>query len=135
MLSHSVVSDSLQPHELQPARLLYSWNFPARILKWVVISYSGGFFPTQGSNPCLLYLLPWQADSLPLCHLGSPYVNNFYNQLNTHTYTHRKSNRQKEKDEQVFHPRKKGISVCPRGHIKRHSISLVISSVQSLSSV
>ena len=26
-------------------------------------------FRTQGSNPCLLY---WQADSLPLCHLGSP---------------------------------------------------------------
>ena len=23
-------------------------------------------FPTQGSNPCLLYLLHWQADSLPL---------------------------------------------------------------------
>ena len=29
-------------------------------------------FPTQGSNPCLLHLLHWQADSLPLCHLGNP---------------------------------------------------------------
>ena len=28
-----------------------------------------GFFQTQGSNLCLL---PWQADSLPLSHLGSP---------------------------------------------------------------
>ena len=28
-----------------------------------------GIFLTQGSNPCLLH---WQADSLPLCHLGSP---------------------------------------------------------------
>ena len=28
-------------------------------------------FPTQGSNPCLLYLLQWQADPLPLSHLGS----------------------------------------------------------------
>ena len=27
---------------------------------------------TQGLNPCLLCLLPWQADSLPLHHLGSP---------------------------------------------------------------
>ena len=27
-----------------------------------------GIFPTQGSNPRLLH---WQADSLPLCHLGS----------------------------------------------------------------
>ena len=33
-----------------------------------------GIFPTQGSNPCLLRLLRWQADSLPLCHLESPYV-------------------------------------------------------------
>ena len=29
-------------------------------------------FPTQGLNLCLLHLLHWQADSLPLCHLGSP---------------------------------------------------------------
>ena len=30
-------------------------------------------FPTQGSNPCLLHLLRWQADSLPvhnLCIIG-----------------------------------------------------------------
>ena len=26
----SVVSDSLQPHELQPARLLCPWNFPGK---------------------------------------------------------------------------------------------------------
>ena len=29
-----------------------------------------GIFPTQGSNPHLLY---WHADSLPLSHLGSPF--------------------------------------------------------------
>ena len=29
-------------------------------------------FPIQGSNPCLLHLLHWQADSLPLRYLGSP---------------------------------------------------------------
>ena len=28
MLSHSVVSDSLQPHELWPAKFLCPWNFP-----------------------------------------------------------------------------------------------------------
>ena len=33
-----------------------------------------GIFPIQGSNPSLLRLLRWQADSLPLCHLESPYV-------------------------------------------------------------
>ena len=30
-----------------------------------------GYFLTQGSNLCLLNPLDWQADSLPLCHLGS----------------------------------------------------------------
>ena len=28
-----------------------------------------GFFPTQGSNSCLLWLLHWQVDSLPLSQL------------------------------------------------------------------
>ena len=31
-----------------------------------------GIFPTQGSNLHLFHLLHWQADSLPLSHLGSP---------------------------------------------------------------
>ena len=31
-----------------------------------------GIFPAQGSNLHLLCLLHWQADSLPLSHLGSP---------------------------------------------------------------
>ena len=35
----------------------------------VAIFFSRGFFPTQGLN---LRLLHWQADSLPLNHLGSP---------------------------------------------------------------
>ena len=30
-----------------------------------------GIFAAQGSNPRLLHLLYWQADSLPLRHLGS----------------------------------------------------------------
>ena len=29
-----------------------------------------GIFPTEGSNPCLLYLLHWQAGSLPLAPPG-----------------------------------------------------------------
>ena len=31
-----------------------------------------GIFPTQGLNLCLLHLLHWQVNSLPLHHLGSP---------------------------------------------------------------
>ena len=35
-----------------------------------------GIFPTQGSNPCLLHLLHWQADSLPLEPPGEPVFRN-----------------------------------------------------------
>ena len=31
-----------------------------------------GIFPTQESNPCLLHLLHWQVDSLPLAAPGKP---------------------------------------------------------------
>ena len=47
-----------------------------------------GIFLTQGSNPCLLCLLHWQVDSLPLIYLGSPYVCLFYVYTHTHTHTH-----------------------------------------------
>ena len=44
----------------------------ARMLEWVAISFSRRFFfPTQGSNPCLLH---WQLYSLPLSHQGSPFT-------------------------------------------------------------
>ena len=35
--SHSVVSDSLQPHGLQPTRLLHPWDFPYTKInsKWI----------------------------------------------------------------------------------------------------
>ena len=34
-----------------------------------------GIFLTQGSNPCLLCLLHWQTDSLPLVPPGKPGIN------------------------------------------------------------
>ena len=71
---HSDAPNSLLPYRLQPARLLCPWDFQARILEWVAISSSRGF-PTQGSYLYLLHLLHWQADSLPLSHLGSPRFN------------------------------------------------------------
>ena len=45
--------------------------FQARILEWVHFLFQG-IFQTQGSNPCLLHLLHWQADSLPLAPPGVP---------------------------------------------------------------
>ena len=61
----------LRPHGLHPTRLLCPWNSPGKntevgchfLLQEILI---------QGSNPCLPH---WQADSLPLSHLGSPGYN------------------------------------------------------------
>ena len=64
-----VMSDSLQPHGLQPARLLCPWNFPGKITGAGCHFLLQGIFLTQGLN---LHLLHWQANSLPLSHLGSP---------------------------------------------------------------
>ena len=57
-------------HGLQPTRLFCPWNFPGKntgvgcqfLFQWIL--------PTQGSNTHLLYVLPWQVNSLPLRHLG-----------------------------------------------------------------
>ena len=42
-VSHSAMSDCLQPHILGPIRLLCPWNSPARILEWVAIRFSMDF--------------------------------------------------------------------------------------------
>ena len=44
----------------------------ARILEWVAMPSSRRSSRRQGSDPHLLCLLHWQADSLPLSHLESP---------------------------------------------------------------
>ena len=44
--------------------------FQAKVLEWAARGSSQpGDLPSPGSNP---YLLHWQADSLLMCHLGSP---------------------------------------------------------------
>ena len=40
-----------------------------------------GIFLTQGSNSYFLRLLHWQADSLPLSHLGRPFLLNKFSHL------------------------------------------------------
>ena len=60
---------------MQPARLLCRWDFPsqARILQWVVISPSRGFFQSSDRNyvSCFSACIgSWTL--LPLSHLGSP---------------------------------------------------------------
>ena len=69
---YSVVSSSLQPCGLWPARLLCPWNFPGKNTGEGCHFFLQEMFPTQGSNACLLSLLYWKVDSLPLRDLGSP---------------------------------------------------------------
>ena len=64
---------SLWRHGLQPTRLQCPWDFPGKNTGLGCHFLLQGIFPTQGSNPGLLYLLHWQADSLPLAPPGKPY--------------------------------------------------------------
>ena len=52
-VSHSVVSDSLQPYGLQPTRLFCLWNSPGNNTRVDGHSLLQGIFLTQGSNPGL----------------------------------------------------------------------------------
>ena len=55
-VSHSVMSDSLQPHGLQHTRLLCPWNSPGKNIGVGCHSLlPQGIFPTQGLNPGLLH--------------------------------------------------------------------------------
>ena len=63
---------TLRPHGLESARLLCPWDSPGKNIGAGCHFLLPGIFPTQGSNPCLLWLLHWQADSLPQSLLGSP---------------------------------------------------------------
>ena len=73
--NHGVCSQScptLRPHGLYSTRLLGPW-YVSRQEYWSGLPFPPpGIFPTQGQNSYLFHLLHWQADSLPLSHLGSP---------------------------------------------------------------
>ena len=69
-VSCSIMFNSLRPHGLQPARLLYPWNSPGKNTGVGCHSFLQRIFPTQGSNLRLLYLLLWEAGSLPLVSPG-----------------------------------------------------------------
>ena len=53
-VSCSVMSNSLRPHGLQPARLLCLWNPPGKNTGVGCHSLLQGILPTQGCNPALL---------------------------------------------------------------------------------
>ena len=62
----SILSHTLLPHELYPARLLCPWYSPGKNTGVGNHSLLQRVFPTPGSNPGLLH---WQTDSLPQSHL------------------------------------------------------------------
>ena len=47
----------MQPYELWAARLLCPWDSPGKNTRVHCHALLQGIFPTQGSNPCLLWLL------------------------------------------------------------------------------
>ena len=73
VLSWSIMSNSLQSHGLQPARLHCPWDFPGKNIGASCHFLLQGIFPTQGLNPCLLCLLHWKANFLSPSQPGSPY--------------------------------------------------------------
>ena len=88
VLSHSVISDSLQPHGLQTARLLCPCRFSRQEYWNGFPCLLQGIFPTQGSNPVLphcrqfFYLLSHQVS--PMSHQGN--ANQNHNEIPLHTH-------------------------------------------------
>ena len=66
------MSNSLQPHGLQPASLLYPWDSPNKNIGVACHALLQGIFLTQGSNLPLLHLPHWRAGSLLLELPGNP---------------------------------------------------------------
>ena len=66
----SVVSDSLRPHGLYPARLFWQCNSPGKNTGVGCHFLLQGIFLTKELNPGLLCLLNWQVSSLSLASPG-----------------------------------------------------------------
>ena len=64
MLSRSVMSNSLQPHRLQPSRLLCPWDSPGKNTRVSSHALLQGISPTPGLSPGLLHCRQI------LCHLS-----------------------------------------------------------------
>ena len=69
VLSCSVVSNSFATPWTVALRLLCPWDSPGKKTGVGCHFLLQGIFLTQGSNPSLLCLLYWQANSLSLCYL------------------------------------------------------------------
>ena len=70
LVAQSCLTLSVTPWTVA-CQLLCPWDFPGKNTGVGCHFLLQGIFLTKGSNPHLLSLLYWQADSLPLYHLGS----------------------------------------------------------------
>ena len=90
-VSHSVVSDSLTPQGLQPARLLCPWDSPGKNTGVGSPSLLQGIFLTHGLNPRLLrcrYILYISATrELYICpqNASAPFVRTQKQRIHTDT--------------------------------------------------
>ena len=66
----SVLSNTLQPHGLEPMRLCWPRNSPGKKTRVGCHILFQGIFLTQGLNWRLLCLMHWVLDSLPLVPPG-----------------------------------------------------------------
>ena len=71
VLSHSVMSASLQLHGLQPTRLLCPWDSPGKNTGVGCHAFLQGIFWIQVSNS---HFPHWQAGSLSLAPPGKPWL-------------------------------------------------------------
>ena len=74
---------TLQPHVLEPARLLCPWNSPGKNTGVGYHALLQGIFPIQGLNPGLLH---WQAGSLQPVPPGKPKVCIYTNNVKTYVF-------------------------------------------------
>ena len=86
MLSHSVLSDSATAWTVAhqaPLSMVFS-----RQEHWSGLPFpTPGDLPNSGIQPKSPASLHWQADSLPLCHLGSPDIVQTENMIETEVDT------------------------------------------------
>ena len=72
VFSHSVMSDSLRPHDSSPPGPSVHGDSPGKNTGGGCHAFLQGIFLTQGSNRHLLRRLYWQVGSLPLAPPGKP---------------------------------------------------------------
>ena len=78
MLRHFSHVQLCHPMDCSPSRILCPWDSPGKNTGVGCHPLLQGIFPTQGSNPCLLYL-HWQVGSLAPAPPGKPHIYAYIN--------------------------------------------------------